>query len=107
MIEHRVAIARSYLIDVAKASATTTYGEVGKLIDLIPRSVGLAILEPISRYEQRDGRPMLTALVVNAETRIPGITFFDLAREYGRLTNQSEVEFWHEECTRVYEYWRS
>ena len=51
---------------------------------------------------------MLTALVVKAGKQgIPGDAFFDLAREYGRLTNQSEVEFWREECRRVYEYWRS
>ncbi len=49
---------------------------------------------------------MLTALVVNGDTKIPSPPFFALAREYGRLTNQGEMEFWYEECERVHKYWR-
>lgn len=108
MIETReIAIARSFLIsEVARGLTTTTYGQIGELIDLNPQLVGPVILEPISHYEQHHGRPMLTALVVSAERHIPSDPFFDLAREYGRLTDQNEVEFWREECERVYEYWQ-
>lgn len=107
VLERRVDVARSFLIsEVARASTTTTYGVVGELTGVIARSVGRVILEPISRYEHRHGRPMLTALVVLDDTKIPGTGFFDLAREYGRLTDQGEVGFWYEECERVYEYWR-
>lgn len=108
MLEPHVDLTRSFLIqEVARASTTTTYGRIERLTGVNAQSVGRVILEPISRCEQRHGRPMLTALVVKADKRrLPGDRFFDLAREYGRLTDQSDREFWREECERVYEYWR-
>jgi len=41
------------------------------------------MLDEINRYEHREGRPLLSAVVVVQEDNKPGEGFFKLARELG------------------------
>ncbi len=53
----------------------------------------------------------MSALVVRADTGIPGDGFFVLARQLGRLeenaTEEQQREFWENERDQVYETWSS
>ena len=66
------------------------------------------ILGKISTYEHRQGRPMLTAVVVHRQDNIPGYGFFELARHLGLLsTGQDELAFFCREVARVHTAWTS
>lgn len=53
------------------------------------------------RQERRPG-PMVTALAVDAATRLPDPRWFDLARELGRLQpGEDEVAFWKKEIREL------
>jgi len=64
----------------------------------------LEALGHVSTYEVEHGRPMLTALVVNKETRIPGEGFASLGEHLGRRV-ANEEEFWHTELAATVELW--
>lgn len=49
---------------------------------------------------------MLSALVVNKSSRIPGGGFFDLAENMGLFDGGDRKSFWHDELNRVYAYWQ-
>ena len=71
------------------------------------REVGRALGE-ISAGEVRDGRPMLSALVINA-SGLPGRGFFRLARRLGKLDDDSPEGrrcFWEKEIAAVYAAWQ-
>ena len=59
------------LTRLASERRTETYGAVGREIGLIARGVSGA-LTPIHAYCERNDLPLLTALVVRADTRRPG-----------------------------------
>jgi hypothetical protein len=52
------------------------------------------------------GKPMLSALVVNQDTKIPGPGFFELAVALGKLpagaSDQDKKAFWQKELEAVY-----
>ena len=110
--------ARAKLIRLARAKSLIIYKDLARVADLplvgnnMAREVGL-VLDPISRDEVGEGRPMLSALVVKKPSResiplelsIPGPGFFDLARSLGRLQAQDEDSFWEAERDAVYEVW--
>jgi hypothetical protein len=58
----------------------------------------------VSWYEFEHGRPMLSALVVNDETREAGGGFAKLARHLGREVSD-EHEFWKAELLDVLDFW--
>ena len=71
------------------------------------REVG-RVLGEISAGEVRDGRPMLSALVVNA-SGLPGRGFFSLALSLGKLEDDSPEgrrRFWDKEIAAVYAAWQ-
>jgi hypothetical protein len=121
---------RQKLIDVAKRGKTITYGELMEEFG-IPRGnpkpgVGIgAVVGDISQHENDQGRPLISAIVVRAQTGTeirpkgtPGGGFFGLpgipnhlnrpASEHSnqRLTEE-EQQFIKAEQQRVWEYWRS
>lgn len=61
------------------------------------------MLYHIATYEQRLGRPMLTALVVKA-SGLPGDGFFELAEQFGRDVSDND-QMWSQELERVREFW--
>ena len=83
-----------------------TYGEAGSTIGLPGGDWDLwRHLDEINHYEHRNGRPMLSALVVSGRSVLPGKGFFACARLLGHDVSD-DAAFWRTESRRVYEYWR-
>jgi hypothetical protein len=115
---HLLTIARGYPLNPGNP-AGITYRDLGVLADpdggrasgpqpnTRPPFRGLnEALGHISMYEVEHGRPMLSALVVNAETGKPGEGFARLAEHLGIQVDDSEV-FWQAELAEVVDFWSS
>ena len=104
---------------------TITYAELGRDIGLFPLSewfhlkIGW-IVGACSVYEYHFNRPLLSALVVSADTNRPGNGFWGLSGIPARLrkavkiedTTSSQVDtererFWLEELKRIDRYWKA
>jgi len=86
------------------------YGEVADWVGLDlgspygRRRIG-EVLGEVSEREFREGRPLLSAIVVSSDTMAPGAGFFELVKRL-RLTQGDDREAFHvEELRRVHEYW--
>lgn len=113
------------LIGAAKRGIIITYGEVGGKIglyvgsDLFRLKIGF-IVGACSDHESIQGRPLVSAIVVNETTRYPGKGFWGLSRipvHLRKKTGYWAIEpddfmtpemavFWASEVKRVYEYWK-
>lgn len=102
----------SHLIVAAQQRERMTYQAIAKLMGLPPsgnhmgREIGIMLGE-ITEVEHAQGRPMLSAIVVNTSGQ-PGPGFFILGQQLGRYsgtTRAEEVEFWHTEEAKVYASW--
>jgi hypothetical protein len=97
------------LIAAARERSRVFHSEVRGLLDEAsgsPLEVD-DVLTEIAREEHRNGRPLLTALVVTGKS-IPGNIFFSSARDLGLLSSTDpaeEMRFWMAEEARVYEVW--
>ena len=97
---------RDRLIEIARNESLVTYGELEPLAEIPAVSIGPLVLDAISRDEASEGRPTLSAVVVNADTRNPGDGFYRLASEVGRAASPNpDVAFWAAELKALYEYW--
>ena len=97
---------RDRLIEVVRNESLVTYGELEPIAEIPAVSIGPLVLDAISRDEASEGRPMLSAVVVNADTRNPGDGFYRLAFEVGRAASPNpDVAFWAAELKALYEYW--
>lgn len=98
------------LITAAKYRGTVTYQEIAKMMG-IPLSGNYMssllghILGEISEDEIANGRPMLSAIAVGING-LPGAGFYTLARDLGKLSDQSDEDFWEAEKKAVYEAWK-
>ena len=104
-------LALGELVRAAQYEGLTTYQDITRLTSLprkgrvMAREIGL-LLGAISEDEAEAGRPMLSAVAVNARGGV-GSGFFDLARQMGRLgPDADEEEFLEEQRQAVYETWR-
>jgi len=101
------------LIRAARYRGMTTYQAVADIMGLPLRGSYMGaevghMLGEISQDELDHGRPMLSAIVVGARGS-PGPGFFNLAREVGKLQDDSkegEQRFWEEEKEAVYATWQ-
>lgn len=67
------------------------------------------LLGEICDFENSNGRPMLSALVIRPDIGIPGKGFFELADEFGKLKSFSDYDkkaFWEQELQAVYALWK-
>ena len=99
---------RERLLEIARNGSTTTYKELGKAVGLHWRSRHLFdALDEINRHEHGGKRPLLTAVVINAESRRPGPGFFNLAKVLGLFdpARDDERGYWERERQRVYSHW--
>ena len=111
---------RQFLIKLAQDAdlnhpfaATITYGRLCEAIDpdqayfKPPRYRGIGkVLGQISTYEHRQGRPMLSALVVQAGTLHAGDGFAVLGRRLGEQVQPgAELAFWRDQVEAVIGYW--
>lgn len=95
----------------AREQRVVHYGEIAPLahLDMADphhRKVLGDMLDEISRAEDASGHPLLSAVVVQKESSMPGNGFFVLARELGRWNGSDEQGFFVKELKRVYDYWR-
>ncbi len=103
------------LKELARKKDLITYGEIAPLVDLNmenpdDRNKMATLLGEISTYEHNDGRPMLSSIVVLAESRVPGEGFFKLARELGihyGNKEQDNSDFFALESKKVFNYWEN
>ena len=100
---------RQILIGVARARKKITYSKLCDRVtsrELHPHSRSLwRILGQISISEDRERRGLLSALVVNKDTNIPGNEFFfEIA---ANLRPDISGDFLYEEQQRVYAAWAS
>ena len=66
------------------------------------------ILGQISAEEVEAGRPMLSAIVVSRDSKLPGEGFFNLGQELHRVdAGEDEAAFAGRQMRRVYEYWQT
>jgi len=106
------------LIDMARKTATPiNYDPIAEIMGKSPgermgkywpKETG-HLLGEISDFEHSNGRPMLSALVINKGTEKPGEGFFKLARHLGKLKSVSEKDekpFWEQELQAVYDAWK-
>jgi hypothetical protein len=101
------------LVGIAKSEALITYGEVAELAGLdmgnpADRTEISGLLDEINKHEARYKRPMLSAVVVRADTQMPGPGFFVCAQDIGRLSTNDSIEelaFWAKEVKVVHNYW--
>ena len=101
--------ARDFLIKKARALSMVTYTEVTeaiKVISLHPNSSTLfRILGEISIDEGRNGRGMLSAIVIAKKgNHRPGQGFFDLVEAQAAA---DRARRWTDELKTVFEYWAS
>lgn len=97
------------LREVARSGSVTTYREVALLAGLDPRepdqrSALSRLLREVSLHEHEQGRPLLSAVVVSQDTRLPGRGFFALMQSLGFGNGYEQVLF-EEELRRVHQQW--
>jgi hypothetical protein len=94
----------------ASNRATIGYGPLFDLLKLRPghharREAG-QLLGEISYHTHSDGKPMLSALVVDQTTKRPGPGFYECAIHLGKLpadaTEEEKERFWRLELNQVY-----
>ncbi|MFF0852504.1 hypothetical protein ACFYVM_15815 [Streptomyces sp. NPDC003280] len=111
---HRVLSNRARQADPMKPrEVCLTYKQLGLLIDPEGQNAGMSrppfrtmfpALGNVSRYEVQHGRPMLSALVVAQDTRVPGPGFVELARDLGLPVSNPDT-YWEEELRGVVSFW--
>jgi hypothetical protein len=103
---------RALLIGVAESRATISYGELSEIIfnrHFSARSSALAqMLEEVCTLEDRDCGVSLGAVVVRADSKIPGKGYFIFARDkLDRTVKPSDPascrHFWEAEVARVWD----
>jgi len=120
---------RAKLIEIARKRKTITYGELMRKFG-IPRGhrkpgIGIgSVVGQISEYEHSKGRPLLSVIVVRADSKTkkcpqghPGGGFLGLdgvplhlRRSPGAFSDPltiKEQEFIKEEQQRVWDYWKA
>ena len=88
-----LAKARALIWERGGRSELISYGDLAQEIDANLRSPAFfELLDTLCRQEDAAGGPMITALVVNKRSGMPGQRFFALAHELGR-TFDDQTEF--------------
>lgn len=89
------------------AGRLAPYGEVMAAAGLSPRNprdraeIGL-LLAALSKESLRSDGCLVGAIVIQKATGHPNAQFFRLARELGMLDGRDEMEFWREQCSKVF-----
>jgi len=111
-------LVRDFLIGIAKAEEVITYSELCKAqykdldYNRITDQYKLyESLTSISEYENAQGRPLLSVLVVNEATKVPGGGFFKMAsrlKKYdGDERKDARISFFKRELEDTYKYWKN
>lgn len=109
---------RDVLVEWASHEDLGTYKQLSERVDAIPWPDGPHthegsqigwLLGNVSAREWVEDRPLLSAVVVAADTRKPGRGFFDLAVELGELQRGASTDrkddYWAAEVGRCFSHW--
>lgn len=96
--------------EAAREGKPIYYGELAQLVGLKmndenDRTKLFETLNKITLHEHKEGRPLLTAIVIARESKMPGYGFFVAARKLG-LQRSTNTEFFYAEVKKVFEYWK-
>ncbi len=112
-LEKYAKLARPILIEVAKGKRgdrSITYKDLMDEMGGPGRGYIGEVLEAICQAEHREKRPLLSALVVHSNDRLPGDVFWKLSVVPPHVRNGSKEEkinFWKNECDKLYKHWGS
>ena len=101
------------LKEVARQKQPITYKELASAVGLDwNKDYGkcrqiFSILRAICTTEVEQGHPMLSAIVVRQDTKMPGLGFFTLARELDCYQSGADSSFWLAERDAVWDFWSS
>lgn len=109
---------RDFLVKIAKDEKVITYRDLCNAqykdlnFDLITDQYKLyESLTRISEYENTQGRPLLSVLVVKDVVEVPGGGFFKMAsrlKKYdGDESKEARLAFFKKELELTYRYWRN
>ncbi|MDD2914147.1 MAG: hypothetical protein PHP70_02390 [Gallionella sp.] len=103
------------LVKLAKSDKLTFYSKVAPLVGLSmddeeDRNEIARLLGEIAVYEHKQGRPMLTSLVIHkGNDNNPGEGFFSIATELGLYSGSRDqlerVTFWANQVKAVHNHW--
>lgn len=99
------------LKDVSKKGRVTYYSEIAPLAGLdmsypADRAKIGELLGEISTFENEQGHPMLSTVVVYRQYNMPGPGFFKLARWLGIYRGDDDFLFFIRELRKVHDYWQ-
>lgn len=101
-------VKRAYdvLVEAARSKQLITYGKIGSQIglfspDYFDVKIG-SVVGACSVYEYDYGRPLISAIAVNAETMEASKGFWGLP---GIPPGVDRIEFWTQEVQRVFQTW--
>jgi len=102
-------VKRAYdvLVDAARSQQLISYGEIGSRIglfspDYFDVKIG-SVVGACSVYEHIYGRPLISVIAVNAETKEPSAGFWGLP---GISASVDRIEFRAKETARVFQRWK-
>lgn len=103
---------RHALEGVAERRATITYKNLADMLEGVSHRSSYfhqVLLGELSASEHREGRPLLTSIVVKQNSGRPGAGFFRNAREIGAFEGPDDEEarerFWQAQVSSVYARW--
>jgi len=64
-------------------------------------------LDEINSHERGQGHPVLSSVVIQKDSHMPGQHFFEFCRDIGLLKSEEEDEFYIREQSKVYVFWAS
>ena len=99
------------LKEVAKKGGHVYYEDVAPLVhlnlnEIKDRNELSNMLGLISEHEHNKGMPMLSAVVVKKDTKLPGSGFFELAHQLGLFKGVDKEKFFYSEIKKVWNAWR-
>jgi len=101
----------NHLIAIARDGGYTRYGQIAPMLGLdmanpADREQISVLLDEISTHENKNNRPLLSAVVIHQQDNIPGNGFFELAQRLQVFDGGDRLRFFIEELRRVHDFWR-
>ena len=98
--------ARRHLIELARRGDTVNYETITTALGTSRAYIG-QVLDELNEQENAEGRPLLSALVVKANTGMPSYGFSALVRRLHPSLRGTDRAVWEAERNRVYAHYRS
>ena len=106
-LNYYVEKARPILIEVAKKKTLITYNDLMTRLRGPGRAYIGEIVGEISILESQQKHPLLSAVIVRKDTKIPGEGFWGLTyKTQSAKTGVGRRNFWVSELNKVYDYWQ-